>query len=380
MSKDNKKVKVAFPHMGTVCIAWAAALKKIGVEPFIPPYTSKKTLSLGTKHSPEAICLPYKLILGNFIEAIEGGADYVAMITSPGCCRLGQYGNSIENALVDMGYHARYVELSLYDGIKGMYNVLKDISGKNDPILFARAINIAIRKMFLLDDLEENLAYYRAREINQGDADKHYAKALQYVKDVEHSRDLKRAKKLAFDEMKKVKIDPKKEVLNVDLTGEIYLVCDSFSNQNITKELGKMGVQVRRSLTVSSFIKDAIIPKAFRDGETHLQRAYRMAKPYLMRDIGGDSLECVSDVAYANERGIDGIIHISPFTCMPEIMSQNIFPAMRENCDIPILPLIMDEQTGKAGYLTRLEAFVDLMRRRKRKLAKAQQNNEMITK
>ena len=371
MSKDNKKVKVAFPHMGTVCIAWAAALKKIGVEPFIPPYTSKKTLSLGTKHSPEAICLPYKLILGNFIEAIEGGADYVAMITSPGCCRLGQYGNSIENALVDMGYHARYVELSLYDGIKGMYNVLKDISGKNDPILFARAINIAIRKMFLLDDLEENLAYYRAREINQGDADKHYAKALQYVKDVEHSRDLKRAKKLAFDEMKKVQIDPKKEVLNVDLTGEIYLVCDSFSNQNITKELGKMGVQVRRSLTVSSFIKDAIIPKAFRDGETHLQRAYRMAKPYLMRDIGGDSLECVSDVAYANERGIDGIIHISPFTCMPEIMSQNIFPAMRENCDIPILPLIMDEQTGKAGYLTRLEAFVDLMRRRKRKLAKA---------
>lgn len=380
MSKDNKKVKVAFPHMGTVCIAWAAALKKIGVEPFIPPYTSKKTLSLGTKHSPEAICLPYKLILGNFIEAIEGGADYVAMITSPGCCRLGQYGNSIENALVDMGYHARYVELSLYDGIKGMYNVLKDISGKNDPILFARAINIAIRKMFLLDDLEENLAYYRAREINQGDADKHYAKALQYVKDVEHSRDLKRAKKLAFDEMKKVQIDSKKEVLNVDLTGEIYLVCDSFSNQNITKELGKMGVQVRRSLTVSSFIKDAIIPKAFRDGETHLQKAYRMAKPYLMRDIGGDSLECVSDVAYANERGIDGIIHISPFTCMPEIMSQNIFPAMRENCDIPILPLIMDEQTGKAGYLTRLEAFVDLMRRRKRKLAKAQQNNETITK
>lgn len=380
MSKDNKKVKVAFPHMGTVCIAWAAALKKIGVEPFIPPYTSKKTLSLGTKHSPEAICLPYKLILGNFIEAIEGGADYVAMITSPGCCRLGQYGNSIENALVDMGYHARYVELSLYDGIKGMYNVLKDISGKNDPILFARAINIAIRKMFLLDDLEETLAYYRAREINQGDADKHYAKALQYVKDVEHSRDLKRAKKLAFDEMKKVQIDPKKEVLNVDLTGEIYLVCDSFSNQNITKELGKMGVQVRRSLTVSSFIKDAIIPKAFRDGETHLQRAYRMAKPYLMRDIGGDSLECVSDVAYANERGIDGIIHISPFTCMPEIMSQNIFPAMRENCGIPILPLIMDEQTGKAGYLTRLEAFVDLMRRRKRKLAKAQQNNETITK
>ena len=51
-------------------------------------------------------------------------------------------------------------------------------------------------------------------------------------------------------------------------------------------------------------------------------------------------------------------------------MTQNIFPAMREDCSIPILALIMDEQTGKAGYITRLEAFVDLMRRKKRKSAK----------
>lgn len=369
MNKENKKIKVAFPHMGTVSIAWSAALKKIGVEPFVPPYTSKKTLSLGTKHSPEAVCLPYKLILGNFIEAIEGGTDYVAMISSPGCCRLGEYGNCIHSALTDLGYDAKYIELTLYDGLKGMYNFLKEVSGKNDPILFARAINIAIRKMFVLDDLENMLSYYRAREINFGDSEKHFAKALKYISDADNTRNLKKAKQKAFDEMKKVKINPDRDVLYVDLTGEIYLVCDEFSNQNIERELGKLGVQTRRSLTISSFLKDAIIPKVFRKGETHLQRAYRLAKPYLMRDIGGDSLECVSDVAYADERGIDGIIHISPFTCMPEIMSQNIFPSMRKNCDIPILPLIMDEQSGKAGYLTRLEAFTDLMRRKKRKLS-----------
>ena len=97
-----------------------------------------------------------------------------------------------------------------------------------------------------------------------------------------------------------------------------------------------------------------------------------------MRDIGGDSLECVSDVVYAKEQGADGIIHLSPFTCMPEIMSQNIFPSIRENCDLPILALIMDEQTGKAGYITRIEAFVDLMRRRKRKIiSENEQNKEM---
>jgi len=374
-NSEIKKRKISFPHMGTISYAWSAALRIIGCEPYVEPYTSKKALSLGTKHAPEAICLPYKLILGNFIEAIEGGADYVAMITSPGCCRLGEYGKCIANALTDLGYEAKYLELQLYDGLKGMYNFLKTASGKNNPILFARAIFIAMLKVFLLDKLETKLSYYRAREIKAGDAEKHYNKALKIIDSYDTFFGLRKAEKLVNEEMSKIEINPNKEVLNVDITGEIYLVNDEFSNQNIEKELGRMGVQVRRSLTVSSFLKDAIIPKIFRKGETHLQRADRLAKPYLMRDIGGDALECVSDVAYANERGIDGIIHISPFTCMPEIMSQNIFPAMRENCDIPILPLIMDEQTGRAGYITRIEAFVDLMRRRKRKRQIAQRNN-----
>ena len=208
---------------------------------------------------------------------------------------------------------------------------------------------------------------YTSNDLSLPVSEKAFKKGMKLIYEANHYRELKKAEKEAKAMMQKVEIDPKRDVLHVDLTGEIYLVQDPFSNQNIERELGRMGVQTRRTLTVSSFLKDAIIPKMFVKGETHLERAFRLAKPYLSRDIGGDSLECVSDIVYANEKGKDGIIHISPFTCMPEIMSQNFFPAMRENCEIPILPLIMDEQTGKAGYITRLEAFVDLMRRRKRR-------------
>ena len=363
--KEKKVRKVAFPHMGNVYIAWAAALKKLGVEPFIPPHTSKKTLELATKYSPDSICLPYKLILGNFIQALNNGADYVAMISSPGICRLGEYGQSIKNVLTDMGYGDKYTEMQLYDGFPGMYKFLKQISGINNPITVIKAINMAVRKMFVLDKVENLFSYYRAREIEVGTAEKHYHKALEIIKNADNTKELKKAEKEALEEIKQTPIDPKRDIVTVDITGEIFLVQDPFSNQNIEKELGRMGVQTRRSLTVSGFLKDAIIPKFMKKGETHLERAFRMAKPYLTRDIGGDALESVSDVAYANERGIDGIIHVSPFTCMPEIMSQNIFPTMRENCDIPLLTLIMDEQTGRAGYITRLEAFVDLMRRRK---------------
>ncbi len=364
---EKKKIKVAFPHMGNIYVAWEMALKTMGVEPYIPPYTSKKTLSLGTKNSPEAICLPYKLILGNFIEAIEGGVDYVSMITSPGICRLGEYGRNIEQVLLDLGYKANYIELSLYDGFKGMIDYLVRLSGSKNYFKIFKAIFLATRTVFMVDELQSFLSYYRAREINRGDSEKAFNRAIKLIRNANGYRELTKAHMQGLKELSSVKIDKNKDVLHVDLTGEIYIVNDEFSNQNMERELGAMGVQVRRSLTISSFLKDAIIPKMFKKGETHLERAYRLAKPYLMRDIGGDALECVSDVLYAKERNVDGLIHVSPFTCMPEIMSQNIFPKMREDTNLPILSLIMDEQTGRAGYITRLEAFVDLMRRKKMK-------------
>lgn len=363
----KKKLKIAFPHMGTVSYVWRAALRKLGVTAYVPPYTNKRTLSLGVKYAPEAICLPYKLILGNFIEALEGGADYVSMITSPGICRLGEYGQCIENVLKDLGYKNRYLELSLYDGFKGMYNYLKQANPHSSIFQRIDAIYTAVRFVFSLDKVETVLSYYRAREITLGTAEKAFNKGLELFDKASSIKELVKAEKETIRMIKETPIDEKRDVLYVDITGEIFVVLDPFSNQNINRELGKMGVQTRTSLTVSSFLKDAIIPKWFKKGETHLERAFRLARPYLMRDIGGDSLESISDVAFANERGIDGIIHVSPFTCMPEIVTQNIFPKMRENCEIPILTLIMDEQTGKAGYITRLEAFTDLMRRRKRK-------------
>ncbi len=365
MNIKDKKIKVAFPHMGTIYVAWEKVLNSVGVEAYIPPYTSKKTLSIGTKNSPEAICIPYKLILGNFIEAIEGGVDYVSMIASPGICRLGEYGRNIAQVLAELGYKANYIELNLYDGFKGMVDYLKKISSQKNYFKLLSAIYLGVRTVFAVDELQSFLSYHRAREVHKGDSEKAFNKAIKYIREAKNSKELSKALKKGLSEISNVEIDKNRNIIHVDLTGEIYIVNDEFSNQNIERELGAMGVQVRRSLTVSSFLKDAIIPKIFKKGETHLERAFRLAKPYLMRDIGGDALECISDVLYAKERNVDGLIHVSPFTCMPEIMSQNIFPKMREDVNLPILSLIMDEQTGRAGYITRLEAFVDLMRRKK---------------
>lgn len=354
--------------MGTIYIVVSSLIRSLGGEVIIPPYTSQKTLSIGTKYSPEAICLPYKLLLGNYIEAIESGAEAIIMISSPGICRLGEYSKTIRNALEDLDYHIKYIDLDLYKGkFMEMFNCLKSITGNSNVFEIIRALNVAINKIFVLDNIENELSYYRAREINHGSAEKAYFKGIKWVNEAFTKKELKEAHIEAVSEIKKTDIDKDREILNVDLTGEIFMVLDSFSNQNLERELGRLGVQTRRSLTLGGWIKSAIIPKFLRKDETHIERAYKFAKPYLLRDIGGDAIESVSDVAYATEAGADGIIHLSPFTCMPEIMSQNIFPSMREKGVIPVLALVMDEQTGRAGYITRLEAFVDLIRRRKKR-------------
>lgn len=365
----SKKIKVSFPHMGSLHIVLSSMVKSLGGEVVIPPQTTKKTLSIGTKYSPEAICLPYKLLLGNYIEAVEKGAEAVLMISSPGICRLGEYSKSIKNAMEDLGYKIKYVDVDLYKGkFFELLNCLKSVTGNNNIIDIGKAIILSFNKIFVLDSLESTLSYYRAREFEAGEAERAFNKSLKWIDEASTRKELKEANYEAISELKKTPIDEQKEILKVDLTGEIFMVLDPFSNQHVERELGRLGVETKRSMNLSGWLKTAIIPKILRKGETHLERAFRFAKPYLTRDIGGDAIESVSDVAYATSNGTDGIIHISPFTCMPEIMSQNIFPKMRQDGALPILALVLDEQTGRAGFVTRLEAFVDLMKRRKRQL------------
>jgi len=54
-----------------------------------------------------------------------------------------------------------------------------------------------------------------------------------------------------------------------------------------------------------------------------------------------------------------------PFTCMPEIVAKNILPKVSNDMDIPVLSLAFDEQSGEAGIVTRLEAFIDLLKYRR---------------
>ena len=61
---------------------------------------------------------------------------------------------------------------------------------------------------------------------------------------------------------------------------------------------------------------------------------------------------------------MDGAIQIFPMGCMPEIVSKQFFLPSPGKKIYP-LTLVVDEMTGEAGYMTRIEAFTDLLERRR---------------
>ena len=69
---------------------------------------------------------------------------------------------------------------------------------------------------------------------------------------------------------------------------------------------------------------------------------------------------------YLKDNKIDGIITLTAFGCGPDsLMLERVMRKAKE-AGKPMLCLTIDEHTGEAGFITRLEAFVDMLFRKKR--------------
>jgi benzoyl-CoA reductase/2-hydroxyglutaryl-CoA dehydratase subunit BcrC/BadD/HgdB len=66
-----------------------------------------------------------------------------------------------------------------------------------------------------------------------------------------------------------------------------------------------------------------------------------------------------------SERRVDGVIHVSTFACAPDAMLGKMLELEAKLRGVPLVTLTLDEQTGQAGLDTRVEAFVDMLARRK---------------
>jgi len=361
-------MRIGIPHCGNAYIIAEALVQKLGNgknQLIVPPPTSHRTLDLGVKCSPVEACLPFKLTLGNLIEACELGADTLVHARGTGVCRLGYYVKEQEQIIRDLGYDAHFLTLDVSQNrFKSIMHLIKEIANDAPWSKIISALGFAVRKLFALDEMEKVIRRVRAIEFEKGQANQIYREAIKAIREAQTVWQVRKTAKEFINKLAQVPSDPKADPVKVGIVGEVFVVLDPFANMDIEAELGKLGVEVERTLSLSRWVKYRLFLNNL--GVDEWQEVHSAALPYLKRSVGGDGWESVGEkVIYARE-GYDGVIHLAPFTCMPEIVAQNIMPSTKE--DIPVLTVLYDEQMAKPGMVTRLEAFVDLLKfRRKRR-------------
>jgi len=335
---------------------------KLGVDLVETPPTTHRTLSLGVKYSPETVCLPFKIQLGNMIEALELGADTLVMPGGPGPCRFGYYHNIHERVLRELGYQFHMVNQD-----RGVMHIIKYLTNGAPIRKVIAGLRFGIAKLKAVDNLERIVHEMRARARDKGEATRTYREGLEAIDSAADYRSLSRAKREYQQKLMSLPRSASSAPLAVGLTGEIFIVLDPFANMDIETELGKLGVWVRRGVFVSDFV--TFDPRGGLVWVHERNKAHRAAMPYVTRHLGGDGWQSVGEKVL-HDRDWDGIVHVEPLGCMPEITARNIMPSTKER--LPVLDLIYDEHTGKAGIMSRLEAFVDMLQRKKRKQSPAQ--------
>jgi len=90
--------------------------------------------------------------------------------------------------------------------------------------------------------------------------------------------------------------------------------------------------------------------------EADIYEIWDNAEPYIIKWFGEAALSVGKSVAWI-KKGIDGIVNVLPFTCMPGTMVAAISKRLREEYGVPWLNLAFDGLEQGTSE-TRLEAFM----------------------
>lgn len=350
---------ISFPHMGNYHTPIKYLLTHVTNHKVkVAPPITKKTLELGSKYSPDFVCIPFKYNLGNYIEALEKGAN--VLIQAGGGCRYGYYAEVQKQILKDLGYNFEFYSLIEEDNLAiiSLYKVFKKLNNKLSTIKYLYFTLLTLLMINYMDKLDifirENIGFEEIPNSFESllkQMHKEFSKTRGFIHLIRTYIKYKRL-------FKKIKINKSKNCLKVGIIGELYTCMEPFSNYFIEKALAKMNVQIKRRTDITYLV----VTKRF-----NTKKVLRACGKYCEYTIGADGTDNVAEARILAKKGYDGLIHTKPFGCTPEIGAISILQKLSEDYKLPIIYLTFDSQTSEEGVKTRLEAFYDMIKMRRKK-------------
>ena len=345
--------KVSYPQMGSYGVPIYFLLSHILEDDIVePPNITDATLELGSKYSPDFVCTPFKYTLGTMIESLEQGAD--VLIQMGGGCRYGYYHELQEKILKDLGYS--FVLINLVNGGNkiSISQLMKAYPLTIQKRHCLKYLYLTKKMVFYMDKIDDYIRQNRCYEQTKGSFNRLKKEMLQEMKEVHSARKLRHIYHTYMSKMKKVPRKPMTKRIRVGLIGELYTLMEPKANEDIEQLLNDYGFEVKRYTNVTYLLFEK------------RKKVKRYLKHFFIKyRLGADALDNIHHTEELCKKGYDGIIHMKSSFCTPEIAAMPMIEELTQKYDVPVLFFSMDTTTSQTGFLTRIEAFCDMLEMRK---------------
>lgn len=302
--------------------------KSLGIEIILSDKTTAKLINDGAKYVVSDTCLPIKVFVGHVVNLLDKGCDTIFV-------------PSIQST----GY-----KINNCSKIRGLPEIIRNVINKPfkmiEPTL-DKTEGLGIKEFCF--ETANQLGIYNEKSINSAISSgwKVYNRFVKMAKSgIPYKEAVENAIKGNYTLKKMSLVKP----LSVVIMAHGYNLFDERISMSILSKLDKMGIKAYTSLDITR--QDAI------NSIHELDEIQYWA----------NELDLTGTAAYFMlNKKIDGIIALSAFGCGPDSLMVDEIQYHANERKIPMLHLNIDEHTGEAGFITRLEAFADMLIRKNRK-------------
>lgn len=301
--------------------------EELGAEIVVSPPTNKAILNSGVSRAVADTCLPVKIFLGHVISLI-GKCDYIFV---PAITNLGEKKYNCSKII-------------------GLPNIVRALVPEC-PVILDPEINLEKGRYYLYRNIYNLGRYFSSNPFKIKKAAEEAWKS-----NLAHRREISYEKTTPIQIISKIHGDDCAVTLNLNPTAELtiavvghpYVVYDDYVNHRLIFRLQSMGAKVLTPEMVSG------------------EELAIAAKRIIGKTIWSFEDEFIGAGEYYLEAKVDGVINPTVFGCGPDSMMISFVQHRAKELEIPFLPLSLDEHGSEGGLLTRLEAFLDMVKRRKR--------------
>lgn len=294
---------------------WTSFFGELGYDVITSPETTAGILKEGVKKSVGDLCLPVKIFLGH-VECLKDSTDYL--------------------------FIPRYVSIEddayMCPKIIGLPDMVR-ASIPNLPKVVAPMLHIKKDKEKTLACFSKQMASILSLEYRKVE------KILPAIFEAQLNKtDFSGRPDLIFPEESAIRLSGKDSV-NIGITGRPYLLFDKYTGKNILNAIREFGAN----------------PVLAHPPEKEIREAMTIIPKWVYWSMGKEVV--TSAHVFFKDENIDGVINICSAACGPDSFTGDLIRKRLNPGKKPYMSLSLDEHSSDVGVQTRIEAFIDMLRK-----------------